>query len=265
VGRPLSDELERRLEGGVLTLTLARPESRNALNLALIKALAAALREAESDPAVRCVVLTGKGKAFCAGGDIKEMTERAGKAVATKERLQQGLNRVARSVWEMEKPVVAKVNGDAAGAGFGLMLACDLVYAAESAKFHASFIRMGLIPDVGGSFTIPRRVGLHRAKEMLFLGKTVNAKEAEGLGLVNHVMPADELDAHVDGVAATLAASPTKTLGLAKRAMHRGLASTFDEALEHEAYAQGYCFTTEDHVEGTKAYFEKREPKFKGA
>ena len=172
----MAEELERRLEGGVLTLTLSRPDARNALNLVLIKALAAALREAEADPAVRCVVITGRGK-----------------AVATKERLQQGLNRIARSVWEMEKPVVAKVNGDTAGAGFGLMLACDLVYAGK------------------------------------------------------------------------LAASPTKTIGLAKRAMHRALASTFDEALEHEAYAQGYCFTTEDHAEGTRAYFEKRDPKFKGA
>ncbi len=261
----MADELERRLEGGVLTLTLARPDSRNALNLVLIKALAAALREAEADTAIRCVVITGKGKAFCAGGDIKEMTERAGKAVATKERLQQGLNRIARSVWEMEKPVVAKVNGDAAGAGFGLMLACDLVYAADNAKFHPSFIRMGLIPDVGGSFTIPRRVGLHRAKEMLFLGKTVDAEEAEALGLINRAVPPQQLDAYVDDLAGRLAASPTKTIGLAKRAMHRALASTFDEALEHEAYAQGYCFTTGDHVEGTKAYLEKRQAKFKGA
>ncbi len=261
----MAEELERRLEGGVLTLTLSRPDARNALNLVLIKALAAALREAEADPAVRCVVITGRGKAFCAGGDIKEMTERAGKAVATKERLQQGLNRIARSVWEMEKPVVAKVNGDTAGAGFGLMLACDLVYACDAAKFHASFIRMGLIPDVGGSFTIPRRVGLNRAKEMLFLGKTVGAAEAEALGLINRAMPLDKLDAYVDELAGKLAASPTKTIGLAKRAMHRALASTFDEALEHEAYAQGYCFTTEDHAEGTRAYFEKRDPKFKGA
>lgn len=261
----MADELERHLEGGVLTLTLSRPDSRNALNLVLIKALGGALRDAEADASVRCVVITGKGKAFCAGGDIKEMTERAGKAIATKERLQQGLNRIARSVWEMEKPVVAKVNGDAAGAGFGLMLACDLVYAADSAKFHASFIRMGLIPDVGGSFTIPRRVGLHRAKELLFLGKTVDAAEAEALGLINRAVRRQKLDAFVDEVVGQLAASPTKTIGLAKRAMHRALASTFDEALEHEAYAQGYCFTTEDHIEGTKAYFEKREAKYKGA
>lgn len=261
----MGEELERSLEGGVLTLTLARPDARNALSLSLIKALAAELREAEGDRGVRCIVITGKGKAFCAGGDVKEMKDRAGKAVPTKERLQQGLNKVARSIWEMEKPVVAKVNGDAAGAGFGLALACDLVYAADSARFHASFIKMALIPDVGGSWTLPRRVGLHRAKEMHFLGKTVTAAEAESTGLINRAVAADELDSFVDGVVRTLASQPTKTIGLAKRAMHRGLSSTFEEALEHEAYAQGYCFTTEDHVEGTAAFFEKREPKFKGA
>jgi enoyl-CoA hydratase/carnithine racemase len=260
----MAGEVERSLEGGVLTLTLARPDARNALSLALINELKAALHEAAGDKAVRCVVITGKGSAFCAGGDVREMQERAGKAVATKERLQGGLNQVARSIFEMEKPVVAKVNGDAAGAGFNLALACDIVYAADTATFHASFIKVGLIPDVGGSWTLPRRVGLHRAKEMLFLGESVAAPEAERMGLINRAVPAAELDNHVKGVAAILAAQPTKTIGLAKRAMHRGLASTFEEALEHEAYAQGYAFTTQDHVEGTKAFLEKRPPNFKG-
>ncbi len=260
----MADELERELKGGVLTLTLARPDARNALSLSLIKALAAALAEAQADREVRCLLITGKGSAFCAGGDIKEMAERAGKAVATKERLQGGLNRIARSIFEMEKPVVAKVNGDAAGAGFNLALACDIVYAADTAKFHASFIKVALIPDVGGSWTLPRRVGLHRAKEMLFLGESVAAPDAEKMGLINRAVPAAELDNFVSGVVHTLAAQPTKTIGLAKRAMHRGLASTFEEALEHEAYAQGYCFSTQDHVEGTKAFFEKRPPNFKG-
>ena len=260
----MSSDLDRSLDGGVLTLTLARPDARNALSLALIKQLSAALQEAATDKAVRCVVITGKGKAFCAGGDIKEMAERAGKAVATKERLQGGLNMIARSIFEMEKPVVAKVNGDAAGAGFNLALACDIIYAADTANFHASFIKVALIPDVGGSWTLPRRVGLHRAKEMLFLGESVKAQDAERMGLINRAVPAAELDNFVNGIAHTLASQPTKTIGLAKRAMHRGLASTFEEALEHEAYAQGYCFSTADHVEGTKAFFEKRKADFKG-
>jgi len=260
----MAEELERTLKGGALTLTLARPDARNALSLSLIKALASALHEAETDKAVRAVMITGKGTAFCAGGDIKEMKDRAGKAVATKERLQQGLNRIARSIFEMEKPVVAKVNGDAAGAGFDLAMACDIVYAADTASFHASFIKVALIPDVGGSWTLPRRVGLHKAKEMLFLGKSVGASEAERIGLINRALPPAELDAFVEGVVRALAAQPTKTIGLAKRAMHRALASTFEEALEHEAYAQGYCFSTKDHVEGTNAFFEKREPKFEG-
>jgi enoyl-CoA hydratase/carnithine racemase len=260
----MTSELERSLDGGVLTLTLARPDARNALSLSLIKELTAALHEAETQKAARCLVITGKGSAFCAGGDIKEMKERAGKAVATKERLQGGLNKIAHSIFNMEKPVVAKVNGDAAGAGFNLALACDIVYAADTARFHASFIKVALIPDVGGSWTLPRRVGLHRAKEMLFLGESVAAADAEKMGLINRAVPAAQLDTFVNGIAHTLAAQPTKTIGLAKRAMHRGLASTFEEALEHEAYAQGYCFSTADHVEGTEAFFEKRPPNFKG-
>ncbi len=260
----MASELERSLDGGVLTLTLARPDARNALSLSLIKELTESLHEAETQKAARCLVITGKGSAFCAGGDIKEMRERAGKAVATKERLQGGLNKIAHSIFNMEKPVVAKVNGDAAGAGLNLALACDMVYAADTARFHASFIKVALIPDVGGSWTLPRRVGLHRAKEMLFLGESVNANDAEKMGLINRAVKAAELDTFVNGIAHTLAAQPTKTIGLAKRAMHRGLASTFEEALEHEAYAQGYCFSTADHVEGTEAFFEKRPPNFKG-
>lgn len=261
----MTDVLKRALADGVLTLTLARPEARNALNLQLIKALAAALLEAGEDPSVRCAVITGQGSAFCAGGDIKDMLERAGKAVATKERQQQGLNRVASTIWNMEKPVVAKVNGDATGAGLDLLLVCDLAYAVDTARFGASFVKVGLIPDTGGTHTLPRRAGLHKAKELVFLGHLIDARDAERLGLVNRAMPAGELDAFVDGIARQLACGPTKTIGLAKRALHRGLASTLEEALEHEAYAQGFCFTTEDHIEGTRAFLEKREPKYKGA
>lgn len=257
--------LRRDLERGVLTLTLSRPDARNAMNLELIQALVAALSEASSDPAVRCVVLTGDGKAFCAGGDIKDMLERAGKAVATKERLQGGLNRIAQLIWHMEKPVVAKVNGDATGAGMDLVLVCDLAYAADHARFGASFVRVGLIPDTGGTHTLPRRVGLHRAKELVFLGDLIPADEAERLGIINRAIPADQLDEQVASVAARLANGPTKTIGLAKRALHKGAAASFDEALEHEAYAQGFCFTTEDHQEAARAFVEKRDARFKGA
>jgi enoyl-CoA hydratase/carnithine racemase len=185
--------------------------------------------------------------------------------MATKERLQQGINRVARAIWELEKPVVAKVNGDATGAGLDLMLTCDLAYASDKARFGASFVKVGLVPDTGGTFTLSRRVGIHKAKELVFFGELFPADEAARLGLVNRVVPSAELDAFVDGLAKKLAVGPTKTIGMAKRALHRGLASSFEEALDHEAYAQGYMFATEDHVEGTRAFLEKREPKFKGA
>jgi enoyl-CoA hydratase/carnithine racemase len=250
---------------GVLTLTLNRPDSRNALNLELIQALVAELSQAAHAPDVRCVVLTGQGKAFCAGGDINDMLERAGKAVATKERLQGGLNRIAQLIWHMEKPVVAMVNGDATGAGMDLVLVCDLAYAADHARFGASFVRVGLIPDTGGTHTLPRRVGLHRAKELVFLGDLIPAKEAESLGIINRAMPAADLGPHVAALAARLAGGPTKTIGMAKRALHKGMAASFEEALEHEAYAQGFCFTTEDHQEAARAFVEKREARFKGA
>lgn len=261
----MPDVLGRELSDGVLTLTLSRPDARNALNLELIQALVAALGEAAADESVRCVVITGQGKAFCAGGDIKDMLERAGKAVATKERLQGGLNRIAQLIWHMEKPVVAKVNGDATGAGMDLVLVCDLAYAADHARFGASFVRVGLIPDTGGTHTLPRRVGLHRANELVFLGDLIPAGEAEQLGIINRAMPSADLDAHVGSVASRLANGPTKTIGLAKRALHKGMAASFEEALEHEAYAQGFCFTTEDHKEAARAFVEKRDARFKGA
>ena len=257
--------LKSDLEGGVQTITLARPAARNALNLELIQALVAALAEAAESAAARCVVLTGEGKAFCAGGDVNDMLERAGKAVATKERLQGGLNRIAQLVWHMEKPVVAKVNGDATGAGMDLVLVCDLAYAADHARFGASFVRVGLIPDTGGTHTLPRRVGMHRAKELVFLGDLIPATQAEALGIINRAVPAADLDAHVGAVVARLASGPTKTIGLAKRALHKGAAASFEEALEHEAYAQGFCFTTEDHREAARAFVEKRDARFKGA
>jgi enoyl-CoA hydratase/carnithine racemase len=261
----MSEVLGSEASGGVLTLTLRRPGARNALNLELIQALVAALADASGNPDVRCVVLTGEGKAFCAGGDINDMLERAGKAVATKERLQGGLNRIASLIWHMEKPVVAKVNGDATGAGMDLVLVCDLAYAADHARFGASFVRVGLIPDTGGTHTLPRRVGLHRAKELVFLGDLIPAKEAQDLGLINRAVPAADLDGLVAGVVGRLASGPTKTIGLAKRALHKGVAASFEEALEHEAYAQGFCFTTEDHQEAARAFVEKRDARFKGA
>ena len=248
----------------MLTLTLDRPEARNALTLELIRGLLTQVEAAGGDPDVRCVVLTGAGKAFCAGGDIKQMVERKGKAMETRERLRGGLNRLALALHDLEKPVIARINGDAVGAGFCLALDCDILVAAESARLGLTFIRVGLVPDTGGTFNLPRLVGLQKAKLLHFTGDLITAREAERIGLVTLVTSDAELDATVAALAARLAAQPTKTIGMAKRAFHRALSSDFAQALEFEAYAQGYCFTTEDHAEGVDAFLAKREPKFKG-
>ncbi|HLF07082.1 MAG TPA: enoyl-CoA hydratase [Thermoplasmata archaeon] len=256
--------LERALDGGVLTLTLNRPDARNALTIELIRDLTEEVVKAAADDSVRCIVLTGRGKAFCAGGDIKQMLERKGKAMETRERLRGGLNPLALALHDIEKPVIARLNGDAVGAGCCLALNGDIVVAAESARIGLTFIRVGLVPDTGGTFNIPRLVGLQKAKLMHFTGDLISAREAESIGLVTIVVPDAELDAKVSSLAARFASMPTRTIGMAKRAFHRALSSDFAQALEFEAYAQGYCFTTEDHAEGVEAFLAKREPKFKG-
>ncbi len=256
--------LQTDVDGGVVRLTLNRPDKRNALDTELLEALRTTLERLASDEGCRCIVLTGAGKAFCAGGDVNDMVGRRGRALATRQRLEWGLNAIALSMMEMEKPILAKVNGDAFGAGCNLALACDLLYADAAARFGQTFVRMGLIPDTGGTFSLPRRIGLHRAKELVFLGTSIDAHEAARLGLVNAALPSAELDAVVDDVARRLAAGPTRAIGMAKRALTRGLSSDLSAALEYEAYAQGVCFTTDDHAEGVDSFLGKREPTFRG-
>ena len=175
--------LERALDGGVLTLTLNRPDARNALTIELIRDLTEEVVKAAADDSVRCIVLTGRGKAFCAGGDIKQMLERKGKAMETRERLRGGLNPLALALHDIEKPVIARLNGDAVGAGCCLALNGDIVVAAESARIGLTFIRVGLVPDTGGTFNIPRLVGLQKAKLMHFTGDLISAREAEAIGV----------------------------------------------------------------------------------
>jgi 2-(1,2-epoxy-1,2-dihydrophenyl)acetyl-CoA isomerase len=256
--------LEASRDGGVLTLTLRRPEVRNALNIELIRELFAALESAAADGSVRCIVITGAGKAFCAGGDVKQMVERKGKAMETRERLRGGLNKLALALHDIEKPVIASLNGDAVGAGCCLALNCDIVLAAESARLGLTFIRVGLVPDTGGTYNLTRLIGLQKSKLLHFTGDLLPAREAERIGMVTKVFADAELDRETSALASRLATLPTKTIGMAKRAFHRALSSDFAQALEFEAYAQGYCFTTQDHAEGVEAFLGKREPDFKG-
>ncbi len=249
---------------GVAWLTLTRPKQLNAINVRTLTELQAHLAVAAADEKVRCVVLTGQGKTFSAGGDITVMKEMMGDGVTMRERLRAGLERVVLQMWDLEKPIVAAVNGTAFGAGMNLALASDIVIASREAQFQQSFVRVGLVPDTGGTWLLPRLVGLHKAKELAFMGDTLSAEEAHRLGLVNHVVEHEDLLPWTTEYARQLARGPTRALGMAKRAMHRAMEGTLQQALEAEAYAQGLAAMTADHAEGVAAFFEKRAPRFSG-
>lgn len=250
-------------ENGIAKIVLNRPETRNALVMEMREELGEAIAAVRDDPEVRVMVLTGAGPAFCAGGDVKAMA--AGfTAVTGRARVQRTDRLVLTELMNLEKPVIAMVNGFAVGAGCNIALACDIIIASEEAQFAEIFVRIGLLPDLGGLFLLPRAVGLHKAKELVFTGQMVDAREAERIGLVNKVVPAAELESTVMELAQRLANGPTKAIGMAKALMHRALATDLAGAIELEALGQSICFQTEDHKEGVRAFIEKRQPEFKG-
>jgi 2-(1,2-epoxy-1,2-dihydrophenyl)acetyl-CoA isomerase len=251
------------LAEGVGTLTLNRPEVLNAFNDEMAREVLEALKAAERDAAVRCLVLTGAGKGFCAGQDLGALRAR-GEAVSFREHLTHTYNPIIARLRAIEKPVLGQINGAAAGAGLGLALACDLRYAAEGAKFRMAFSGIGLAPDSGTSFFLPRLIGPARAYELAATNAPLTAETALAWGLVNQVFPADQLAAGVREVAMRLAAAPTKALGLTKRAMNRAYTLSIDEALDYEAQLQDIAGRTADHQEGVAAFLAKRPPVFKG-
>lgn len=258
-----SQTLLTDLTAGVLTLTLNRPEVLNAFNDDLAAALLEALKKAERDEAIRCLVLTGAGKGFCAGQDLAAFREREGEA-SFRAHLLKTFNPIVARLRALEKPVIAQINGAAAGAGLGLALACDLRYAAAGAKLRVAFAGIGLAPDSGVSFFLPRLAGLARAYELAVTNAPLAAEEAEKLGLVNRVFPAEALAEGVRALALQLAAGPTRAFGLTKRAMHKALTAPIDEVLDYEAYLQDAAGRTADHREGVAAFLEKRPPQFTG-
>jgi 2-(1,2-epoxy-1,2-dihydrophenyl)acetyl-CoA isomerase len=259
-GAPLS-ALRVEQDGALLRLTLDRPDKRNALSPDLVRALLAALDRAAKDAAVRAVFLTGAGAAFCAGGDIDAMLARRGDALATKKAQDELFAALARAILLLEKPVVCFVNGDAFGAGLMLVLACDHAIADPKARFAASFVKVGLVPDTAGTWLLPKTLGLRHARELALLAETFDAKRAEALSVVNGVGTIEDALA----VARRFADGPTRALGLAKRALVLGTSDGLDGALAREAAFQALLFTTRDHAEGADAFLEKRTPKFDGS
>lgn len=249
--------------GNVRVVTLNRPDVMNALNGTMKDELVDALKQAERDGTVRCLVITGSGRAFCSGQDLTEFALPETRSVA--EALRRTYNVIVTRIRSMEKPVVAAVNGAAAGAGCSLALACDLRVAAETASFVAAFVRVGLIPDSGATYTLPRIVGLGKALEMAFTGEPIDARTALHLGLVNQVVPGDQLSQAAMALATKLAQGPTRAIGLTKRAMNRGLTTDLEAALEYEARIQEIAVRTNDYQEGVRAFLEKRRPDFTGS
>ncbi|MFF4711310.1 enoyl-CoA hydratase/isomerase family protein [Streptomyces eurythermus] len=250
---------------GVSYLTLDRPEALNALTPDMRERLIGLLDRASADPAVRAVVLTGTGRGFCAGADLRGGAgtgERVAGDVARVLRL--GAQRLIAAVLDCEKPVLAAVNGTAAGLGAHLAWACDLVLAAESARFIEVFVRRGLVPDGGGAYLLPRLAGPHRAKELMFLGDAVDAARAERLGLVNLVVPDAELTATARAWAARLASAPTRALALTKQLVNASLDTGRAAAFAAESWAQEINMTTRDAREGLRAFTERRAPHFDG-
>jgi 2-(1,2-epoxy-1,2-dihydrophenyl)acetyl-CoA isomerase len=259
---PTYETLLYTIENGVCTITLNRPEVYNAFNEQMKKEINDGLKEAEKDSAVRCLVFRGAGnKAFCSGQDLKE---HAGSKRSLRESLEKSYNPMVRRMRAMEKPIIAMINGVAAGAGCSLALACDMRIMSSSAKLIEIFIKIGLVPDSGSHWFLPRLVGMARAFEYAATGREIKADEAERVGLVNHVFPAEELEAKTMEIAHQLAAAPTRAIGLIKRTLNKAADSDLDSILAYEALIQETAAATDDHREGLAAFLEKRPAAFKG-
>jgi 2-(1,2-epoxy-1,2-dihydrophenyl)acetyl-CoA isomerase len=250
------------LQSATLTISLNRPERANAFNFAMIAELRAALEQAATDSQVRCVVLTGAGSSFCAGHDITEMLAVQGQGVSYREHLQQTYNPLVLQIRRLEKPVIAAINGPVAGAGLGLALACDLRVAAETALFTVGFTGIGLVPDSAVSVLLPALIGLGRATEFTFTNQPINTVQALEWGMVNQVVPDDRLAEVVEKLAAGLATGPTGSYSLTKRLFNKNVLPSLEGALEFEGELQEVASKSKEHVEGVKAFLEKRKPSF---
>ena len=252
---------------GIATITLNRPDRLNAIGATMSQDLAQVLEEANSDNEVRVLIITGAGKGFCSGADLKTLGDAAGavgRGMVTRSPAAGGIRSFAIQMQSFEKPSIAAVNGPAVGAGLSIALACDIRIASEKARFSQIFIKRGLVPDTGSSYLLPRVVGIDKACEMVYTGDILDAEQAKDYGLVSRVVPHGELMREVRGLATRIAAGPPIAMKLAKRALYKGVTTDLASAVEFEGYTQGICFGTEDFREGMTAFDEKRQPEFKG-
>ena len=252
-----------RFENGVLTLTLNRPERLNALNGALIEALSDGIKRAGTDPECRAVLITGAGRGFCAGADLANRAFAPGDARPDLgEALEKGLNPIIRGIRNLPKPVVCAVNGPAAGAGANIALACDIVLAAKSAQFLQAFARIGLIPDAGGTFVLPRLVGDARARALMMLAEPIAAEQAQAIGMIYRAVDDEDLMGESHTVAERLAAASTHALGLMKRALAASPTNSLDDQLDLERDLQREAGASDDYMEGVRAFLDKRPANF---
>jgi 2-(1,2-epoxy-1,2-dihydrophenyl)acetyl-CoA isomerase len=252
-------------DGGITTITLNRPEKLNALAGHMRRDLAEALEAAGSDRNVHVVVITGGGRAFCSGGDVAAMADLIERQDADEfSRLLGSARRVVTAIRHMTKPVIASINGPAFGAGFNLALACDLRIASSNASFSQSFAKVGLHPDWGGTYFLPRLVTPNKACEMFFLGDSISAEEAQRLGLINFVVAPSELETETRKLAERLREAPAIAIAAAKQAVYMSHTAELEEMLRYETEAQMRCFDSDDGAEGVRAFLEKRPAKFTG-
>lgn len=251
-------------EDGVATITLNRPDKLNAWSAQLINEVIKVVDELDQDDTVRAVILTGSGRGFCAGGDLSlPLFDMVGYSLEMKNFFHK-VNMIPLGLRNLRKPVIAAVNGVAVGAGCAMAMACDIIIASEAATFGMAFVNVGYHPDAGASYLLPRLVGVHRACELIFTGRIIDASEAEKIGLVNRVVPADKLLATAKELALRLANGPSIAISLAKSSIYNGMQMTLEQALEREAQAAALILQTEDQKEGTNAFREKRKPAYQG-
>lgn len=254
--------LKYDLSDGVCTITFNRPDFYNAFNDGISYEFQDALKTASRDEKVRVIVITGEGKAFCSGQDLKSARDDDDKMFYNS--LEKRYNPIIRAMRGLPKPIIARLNGVAAGAGCSIALAADLIVAAESAKMVEVFINIGLVPDSGSSFFLPNLVGYQKAFELCAMGTKVSAKEAYDLGIINKVVPDYQLDEVVKSYTDYFAKAPTKSIGMIKKMLNKASNSSLDEMLEYEKYSQQIAGSSEDYKEGKQAFLEKRKPVFKG-